>query len=65
MEIMKQGQKVKYQNVIRTIYDIYPNNMASLCLIDEDEFEYLDIETDELVPINELTQLNMKKFNNF
>jgi hypothetical protein len=57
MEIMKQGQKVKYQNVIRTIYDIYPNNMASLCLIDEDGFEYLDIETDELVPINELTQL--------
>jgi hypothetical protein len=32
--------------------------MASLCLIDNDEFEYLDIETDELVPINELKQLN-------
>jgi hypothetical protein len=55
---MKQGQRIIYDNQVRTIYDIYPNNMASLCLIDNDEFEYLDIETDELVPINDLKQLN-------
>ena len=55
---MQQGQRVIYNNEVRTIYDIYPNCMASLCLIDEDEFEYTDIETDELVNINELKPLN-------
>lgn len=55
---MKQGQKVIYDNQVRTIYDIYPDNMASLCLIDQDEDEYLDVEEDELVSINELKKLN-------
>lgn len=55
---MKQGQKVIYNNEVRTIYDIYPNEMASLCLIDEDEYEYTDAETDVLVNINELKPLN-------
>jgi hypothetical protein len=51
---MKQGQKVIHNNELRTIYDIYPDNMASLCLIDEDDFEYNDIEEDYLISINEL-----------
>ena len=36
---MKQGQRIIYDNQVRTIYDIYPNDMASLCLIDEDDFD--------------------------
>ena len=55
---MEQGQKVIYNNEIRTIYDIYPNNMASLCLIDEEDYEYLDVEEDYLVSIDKLKQLN-------
>ena len=55
---MKQGQRIIYDNQVRTIYDIYPNDMASLCLIDEDDFEYKDVEEDYLIPIKELKQLN-------
>ena len=51
---MKQGQKVIYNNEVRTIYDIYPDNMVSLCLIDQDDFEYNDVEEDYLISINEL-----------
>jgi hypothetical protein len=54
----KQGERIIYNNETRTIYAIYPDNMVSLCLIDNDDFEYLDVETDELVNINEITPLN-------
>ena len=57
---MKYGQKVIYNNETRTIYDIYPNDMASLCLIDEDDFEYKDVEEDYLIPIKELKPKKME-----
>lgn len=55
---MKQGQKVIYNDEIRVIYDIYPNNMASLCLMDEDGSHYTDTEADELTSISELKPVN-------
>lgn len=55
---MEPGQKVIYNNEVRTIYGIYPNDMASLCLIDNEGYEYEDTEEDELTPINDLKQLN-------
>lgn len=55
---MKQGQKVIYNNEIRTIYDIYPNDMVSLCLIDEEDFEYLDVEEDYLTSVNDIKLIN-------
>ena len=54
----KQGEKVVYKNDTRTIYDIYPNNKVSLCLIDGEDYEYLDVEEDFLILVNELKKIN-------
>lgn len=51
---MKHKTKVIYDNQLRTIYDVYPDNMASLCLIDENGEEYDDVEEDFLVPVKDL-----------
>lgn len=51
---MKHKTKVIYNNQLRTIYDVYPDNMASLCLIDEEDIEYEDVEEDFLVPVKDL-----------
>ena len=51
---MKHKTKVIYNDQLRTIYDVYPNNMASLCLIDENGEEYTDTEEDFLVPVKDL-----------
>jgi len=51
---MKHKTKVIYNDQLRTIYDVYPDNMASLCLIDEEDFEYEDVEEDFLVPVKDL-----------
>lgn len=51
---MKHKTKVIYNNQLRTIYDVYPNERVSLCLIDEEGEEYTDTEEDYLVPVKEL-----------
>lgn len=53
---MKIGDKVYYENQVRTIYGIYPNDMVSLCL-----FDYDDTECDYLVPVKDLTIIKNKK----
>ena len=55
---VKQGQEIIYNNEIRIIYDIYDSNMISLCLVDEDGFQYTDSETDELINISEIKLIN-------
>jgi hypothetical protein len=54
----KQDEKVVYKNDTRTIYDIYPKNKVSLCLIDIEGYEYLDTEEDFLISVNELKKIN-------
>ena len=54
---MKQGQKVIYKNEMRIIYDVYPNNMISLCLMDEEGEHYDDVEEDFQIPYS-----NVKTF---
>lgn len=55
---MKSGDKVMYQEEVRTIYGVYDNHNVSLCLIDEEGYEYDDVEEDYQVPISELTKIN-------
>jgi hypothetical protein len=50
----KPGDKVIHNNIVRTIYAIYDNENVSLCLIDDDDYEYDDIEEDFTTPISEL-----------
>jgi hypothetical protein len=57
METIKQGQKVLLNNNIRTIYDTYPNNKVSLCLIDAGGYEYEDVEEDFLTNIKDIKTL--------
>lgn len=54
---MVQGDKVLYDGVVRTIYDVYSDTMVSLCLMDKDGFEYGDVEEDYQTPISELTNI--------
>lgn len=55
---MQAGDKVMYQGEVRTIYDIYDNDNVSLCLIDDEGYEYDDVEEDYQTPISELTKIN-------
>lgn len=48
------GQKVIHNGEVRTIYSVYDNENVSLCLIDEEGYEYTDIEEDYLTPMNEI-----------
>jgi hypothetical protein len=52
---IKEGDKVIYEGEKRTVYALYPKGMASLCLIDEDGYEYKDVEEDYQVSIKDLT----------
>ena len=52
---IKEGDKVIYKGEERTVYSLYPKGMASLCLIDEDGYEYKDVEEDYQVSIKDLT----------
>jgi hypothetical protein len=51
---LESGQKVLLNDDVRTIYDTYPNNKVSLCLIDEDGYEYEDVEEDFLTNIEDI-----------
>ena len=51
---IKEGDKVIYKGEERTIYSIYPNNMVSLCLQDEDGEEYEDVEEDYLISMDKI-----------
>ena len=51
MENLIEGQKVMYENQVRTIYGIYENNQVSLCLVDEEGYEYEDVEEDFCVDV--------------
>jgi hypothetical protein len=57
MKTLEQGQKVLLNNEVRTIYDTYPNQKVSLCLIDADGYEYEDVEEDFLININDIKTL--------
>lgn len=59
---MKQGQKVIYKGEMRIIYDVYPDNLVSLCLMDEDGEHYDDVEEDFQVSINDLKTFDKKEF---
>ena len=52
---LKSGDKVLHEGIVRTIYGVYSNTHVSLCLIDEDGYEYEDVEEDFQIPIDELT----------
>lgn len=58
MEKFKPGEKVMCDGRVRTIYGIYPKNHVSLCLIDEDGYEYTDTEEDNQTPISELEKFD-------
>ena len=51
---LKSGDKVVHNGEVRTIYSVYDNDNVSLCLIDEEGYEYDDVEEDYLTPINEV-----------
>ena len=53
----KTGDKVLHDNEVRTIYAIYDDENVSLCLIDEDDYEYDDVEEDYLTPISQLQKI--------
>ena len=59
---MKQGQKVIYEGEMLIIYDVYPDNMVSFCLMDEDGEHYDDVEEDFQVSINDVETLDKKEF---
>ena len=59
---IKEGDKVIYKGEKRTVYALYPEGMASLCLIDdEDDYEYEDVEEDYQVSIKDLTPVKGSK----
>lgn len=58
MKKFNPGEKVMCDGRVRTIYGIYPKNHVSLCLIDEEGYEYRDTEEDEQTPINQLIKLD-------
>jgi len=47
---LKPGSRVYYKGERRTVYDVYPNNQISLCLVG-----YPDSEGDWLVDIKEVS----------
>jgi hypothetical protein len=57
---LKAGDKVIYRNETRTIYSVYSKNSVSLCFIDEDGYEYEDVEEDYQTPTNEIQLNNLK-----
>ena len=57
MERYYSGDKVLHEKQIRTIYSIYSETMVSLCLIDNDGYEYDDVEEDYQIPISKLTKI--------
>jgi hypothetical protein len=57
MENLIEGQKVMYKDEVRTIYGIYENNKVSLCLVDEDGYEYDDVEEDYCVDVKNLSPI--------
>jgi hypothetical protein len=61
---IKEGDKVIYEGEERTVYSLYPKGMASLCLIDEDGYEYEDVEEDYQVSIKDLTPVKSSKKKN-
>jgi ribosomal protein S17E len=62
---IKEGDKVIYEGEKRTVYALYPEGMASLCLIDdEDDYEYEDVEEDYQVSIKDLTPVKGSKKKN-
>lgn len=54
---MTSGDKVIHEGEVRTIYTTYSDTMVSLCLVDEDGYEYDDVEEDYQTPINKLTKI--------
>jgi tryptophanyl-tRNA synthetase len=62
--MIKEGNKVIYKGEERTVYSLYPKGMASLCLIDEDGYEYEDVEEDYQVSIKDLTPVKGSKKKN-
>lgn len=58
---LKSGDKVIYKNETRTIYSVYSKDSVSLCLMDEDGYEYEDVEEDYLTPIKKLQLIIPKK----
>ena len=58
MKTLKSGQKVLLNNEVRTIYDTYPNQKVSLCLIDADGYEYEDVEEDFLTSVEDIKTIN-------
>jgi hypothetical protein len=54
---MNTGDKVLYEGEVRTIYSVYDDENVSLCLIDEEGYEYDDVEEDYQIPISKLKQL--------
>jgi hypothetical protein len=57
---MKQGQKVIYKNEMRIIYNVYPNNKISLCLMDEDGDHLDEEEADFLIPYSNVKTFDKK-----
>lgn len=57
MSSLTEGQKVMYENQVRTIYGIYENNQISLCLVDEDGYEYEDVEEDFCVDVKNVSPI--------
>ena len=51
---MKAGQKVIYQDEVRTIYAVYDDKNVSLCLQDDEGEEYDDVEEDYTIPIKDI-----------
>ena len=54
INIMEAGQKVIYQNEVRTIYAVYDDENVSLCLQDDEGEEYDDVEEDYTIPIKDI-----------
>lgn len=58
MQKFKKGEKVICDGQVRTIYGIYSKNHVSLCLIDEDGYEYTDTEEYYQTPISKLEKFD-------
>jgi hypothetical protein len=57
---MKQGQKVIYKEQMRVVYDVYPNSMISLCLMDESGEHLDEEEADFLIPYSNVKTFDKK-----
>ena len=54
MKNLKSGDKVLHEGIVRTISEVYDKDNVSLCLIDEEGYEYEDVEEDYQTPVSEL-----------